>query len=134
MATATSDKPEISMPSQEPEIDCSQIKFAPATPIPGVFDVEARIKQLRSYLEPNCTLFVPEYQHANILAAIRLYEEGIIKGERVYIMNGKIVSKEEAHQHTAPYTVEGVFYQRNNKCSYGHGPFGAQNHEVIIFR
>ena len=70
------------MPSQEPQIGCSQIKFVLATPIPGVFDVEARIRQLRSSLEPHCPFLIPKYQHENIMAAIKLYEDGIIKEKR----------------------------------------------------
>lgn len=95
-----------------------------------VFDIEARIKELRAQLEPGYPLFVPDYQHVNLRAAIKLYEEGKIKGERVFLKEGQIVSEEEALKGDKPYAVEGFFFQRPNKCSYGHGPVGVNCHEV----
>jgi hypothetical protein len=73
----------------------NKIEFSPATPIPLVFDVQKRIQELRSYLEPNNHQFQPE-QHANIKAAIKFYEDGKIDGlQQVYIMEGKVVTEEE---------------------------------------
>ena len=109
----------------EAEIDYSKIKFSPATPIPLPFDVQKRIQELRSYLDPNNPNYQPEYQHTNIGAAIKLYEEGKIDGmERVYIKDGEIVSREEACKGPSPSIVEGRGHQLAEKHAYGHGPFG----------
>jgi hypothetical protein len=71
------------------------ITFAPAFPIPFVFDVEERLQQLHSYLEPGNPMYQPEPQHINIKAAIKLYKDGKIDGlQQVYIMNGEVVTKE----------------------------------------
>ncbi|KAI9862715.1 MAG: hypothetical protein M1813_004211 [Trichoglossum hirsutum] len=75
----------------------SQITFAPAFPMPFVFDVEERLQQLHSYLEPGNPMYQPEPQHINIKAAINLYKEGKIDGlQRVYIMNGEVSTEEAA--------------------------------------
>jgi hypothetical protein len=74
------------------------IFFSPGIPIPLEFDVQKRIQQLRSYLDPDDPWYQPEQQHANIRAAIKLYEDGKIDGvERVYIVGGEVVSREEAY-------------------------------------
>jgi hypothetical protein len=73
-----------------------KIEFSPAIPIPLVFDVQKRIQELRSYLDPNDPNYQPEQQHTNIKAAIKLYEDGKIDGLRqVHIMEGKVVTEEE---------------------------------------
>jgi len=78
----------------------------------------------------NLGILYPDYQHVNIRAAIKLYEEGKIKGEQVFLKEGQIVSEEEAHKGDKPFGVEGVVFQRPNKCAYGRGPFGPNNHET----
>jgi len=72
------------------------IQFSPAISIPLPFNVQKRIQELDSYLDPLHPKYLPE-QYTNIKAAIKLYEEGKIDGEeKVFIRDGKIVSKEEA--------------------------------------
>ena len=74
-----------------------------------------------SYLDPNNPNYQPEYQHTNIGAAIKLYEEGKIDGmERVYIKDGEIVSREEACKGPSPSIVEGRGHQLAEKHAYGH--------------
>jgi len=46
------------------------------TPSTMVFDVQERIRQFSSYLDPSNSLYQPEPQHINIRAAIKLYEGG----------------------------------------------------------
>jgi len=117
----------------EAEIDYSKIKFLPATPMPLPFDVQKRIQELRSYLDPNDPNHQPKYQHTNIKAAIKLYEEGKIDGmERVYIRDGEIVPREEAFKGPSPIFCEGRGHQLAEKHAYGHGPFGAHFHEVTL--
>lgn len=81
--------------------------------------------QLRTYLDPNHPDYQREYQHVNIKAAIRLYEEGKIDGtQSVYLSDGKIVSREEALKGPYPCACEGgTHYQVAQNFSYGHGPF-----------
>ncbi|KAI9771221.1 MAG: hypothetical protein M1839_002842 [Geoglossum umbratile] len=75
------------------------ITFSPGIPIPLEFDVQKRIQQLHSYLDPGDPWYQPEQQHTNIRAVIKLYEDGKIDGvEWVYIVGGEIVSLEEAHR------------------------------------
>ena len=50
----------------------SKIEFSPAMPIPLVFDVQKRIEQLQSFLDPNDPNYQPEEQHTNIKAVIKL--------------------------------------------------------------
>ncbi len=74
-----------------------QIEFSPAIPQPRVFDIPARIQHLRDCLDPKSSWYQPEYQHVNIKAVIKLYEDGKINGiQEVYIREGKIVTEEEA--------------------------------------
>jgi hypothetical protein len=74
----------------------SKIEFSPATPLPAVFDVQERIRQLRGYLDPNNPQYEREEQHINIKAVIKLYEDGKIDGlQHVYIMESKIVTRQE---------------------------------------
>ena len=108
------------------------IKFSPAIPLPVPFDVQKRIQQLRSYLDPNHPDYQREQQHVNIKAIIRLYEEGKIDGmKQVYIKDGQIVSREEALK-GGWSTCEGRFHQYSQKQAYGHGPFNANFHEVSM--
>ena len=80
----------------------NKIEFSPAIPIPLVFDVQKRIQELRSYLDPNNPQFQPKQQHANIKAAIKLYEDGKIDGlQQVHIMEGKVVTEEEMFKASA---------------------------------
>jgi hypothetical protein len=82
-------------------------EFSPAMPIPPVFDVQKRIQMLHGYLDPNNPEHQPEQQHLNIRTAIQLYEEGKIDGLHVvYIMDGKIVTREEIFRGTARAWVE----------------------------
>ena len=77
-----------------------QIEFSPAIPIPFVFDVQERIQQLRSYLDPKHPFHHPE-QNVNIEAVIKLYEEKKIDGiQEVWLVEGKVVTEEEARNHT----------------------------------
>ena len=57
-----------------------RIEFSPAILFPARFDVQKRIQELRSYLDPNNPNYQPEQQHINIKAAILLYEDGKIDG------------------------------------------------------
>jgi hypothetical protein len=96
---------------EKSNIDCSKIKFDPGF-IPPPVDVKKRLEQLRSELDPNHPWYQPEYQHINIRTIIRLYKEGKIDGQqRVYVQDGKIVSREQAFKGPTPSTVEGVFHQ-----------------------
>ncbi|KAI9763427.1 MAG: hypothetical protein M1840_000508 [Geoglossum simile] len=73
------------------------VTFAPAFPMPRVFDVQERIRQLRSFLDASDPWYQPEPQHININAAIKLYEDGKLDGiQQVYISNGEVVTREEA--------------------------------------
>jgi len=118
---------------EEDNIDYSKIKFSPMVPLPDTFDVEKRIEELRSYLDPESPDYQPKNQHVNIKAVIKLYEEKKIDGtQQVFIKDGKIVSREETFKGPSPSFIEGIFYQFANKQDYGHGPFGVQHHEVSI--
>jgi len=130
----------------------NKIEFSPAIPIPAVFDVQKRIQELRGYLDPNNPLYQPEQQHVNIKGAIKLYEDGKIDGlQRVYIMEGKVVTREEVFKGSAwawtevhsfkslppirthltnRLKLQGTYHQFAQKFAYGHGPFGRHNHEV----
>jgi len=70
-------------------------------------------------------------QHVNIRAVIKLYEDGKIDGsERVYVMQGKVVTRGEMHKGTAWAWAEvGILNQFARKFAYGHGPFGLDHHE-----
>jgi hypothetical protein len=46
-------------------------------PLPPVFDVQERIKQLYRYLDPKDPQYERKEQHTNIKAAIKLYEEEV---------------------------------------------------------
>ncbi|KAI9768354.1 MAG: hypothetical protein M1840_004962 [Geoglossum simile] len=109
----------------------TNIEFSPAIPLPIVFDVQKRIQELRSYLDPTSLQYQPEQQHTNIKAAIKLYEDGKIDGiQQVHIMEGKVVTREEVFKGSAWAWCEGMFYQYAQKFAYGHGPFGPPYHEL----
>jgi hypothetical protein len=85
-------------------------EFSPAIPFPTPFDVQKRVEELRGYLDPNNPHYQPEGQHTNIKAAIKLYEDGTIDGvEQVFIMNGKVVLKEEIFKRKGWSWSEGRF-------------------------
>ncbi|KAH8593170.1 hypothetical protein B0O99DRAFT_628286, partial [Bisporella sp. PMI_857] len=99
-------------------IDCSKIKFDPGF-IPPPLDIKKRLEQLRGYLDPNDPWYQPEYQHTNIRAIIKLYEEGLIDGsQHVYVQDGKLVSREQSFKGPAPAITEGVFHQYAQKTCY----------------
>ncbi|KAI9775756.1 MAG: hypothetical protein M1839_000884 [Geoglossum umbratile] len=114
------------------------ITFSPGIPFPVEFDVQNRILQLRSYLDPNDAWYQPEKQHTNIKAAIKLYEDGKINGvEQVFIVGGEVISKNEAFsrfKQPGPNKemtwVEGTHHQYAQKHLYGHGAFGPNGHEL----
>ena len=113
-------------------MDYSTIKFSPAIPFPAPFDVQRRIQQLRSFLDPNHPNYQREEQHINIKAAIQLYEDGKIDGiEEVFIKDGKIVSREEVFK--GGWSIrEGRLCQLAQKHAYNHGPFDLGFHEVSM--
>jgi hypothetical protein len=111
----------------------AKIEFSPAIPIPISVDVQKRIQELRGYLDPNNPHYQPSQQHTNIKAAIKLYEDGKIDGvEQVYIKDGKVVPKKEIFKGGSWSWNEGIWRQLTQKHAYGHGPFGANCHEVNI--
>ena len=92
-------------------------EFSPAVPLPEPFDVEKRIQELRGYLDPNNPDYLPEQRHTDIKAAIKLYEDGKFDGvEHVFIMNGKVVPKEEICKGGAWTWSEGRYYQVSQWC------------------
>ena len=100
-------------------IDWSKITFDPGFTPPS-FDIKKRLEQLHSWLDPNDPWYQPEYQHTNIRAVIKLYEEGKIDGsQHVYIQDGKIVPKEQTFKVPIPSMVEGIFHQYAQKCTVG---------------
>ena len=100
-----------------------KIEFSPAIPWPEPFDVQKRIKELRSYLDPNDPNYQPEQQHTNIKAAIKLYEDEKIDGvERVFIVDGKVVPEDEIYKGGSWTWSEGERHQFAEKQAYGHGP------------
>ena len=106
------------------------IEFSPVIPFPAPFDVQKRIQELRSYLDPD---YQPEQQHINIKAAIKLYEDGKIDGgEQAFIKDGKIVPEKETFTGPSWSLCEGRFYQLAEKHTYGHGLFGITFHGAII--
>jgi len=116
---------------EDDNIDYSKIKSVPLIPIPNPFDVEKRIQELRSYLDPKSPDYQPENQHINIKAVIKLYEEGKIDGSgEVFIKDGKIVSEEETFEGPSPSFMEGISYDLAEKYAYGHGSAGIKHHEV----
>ena len=97
---------------------------------PPPFDVQKRIEELRSFLDPKHPWYIKE-QETNIKAAIKLYEEGKIDGvNTVYLHDGKIISEKESY--TTPWcAMEGGYhYQCAQKQTYGHGALGPNHHEV----
>jgi restriction endonuclease S subunit len=66
------------------------MEFLPEIPIPAPpFDVQKRIQKLLDYLDLNSSTSISK-------PPLNLYEDGKIDGvEQVYIMDGKVASKEE---------------------------------------
>ena len=94
-------------PSEVISTMSNTIEFSPAIPWPEPFDVQKRIQELRGYLDPKNPRYECKEQHANIRAAIQLYEDGKIDGsEEVCIMEGKVVTEEEMFEGTAWAWVE----------------------------
>ncbi|KIX06627.1 uncharacterized protein Z518_04603 [Rhinocladiella mackenziei CBS 650.93] len=109
----------------------STIKFSPMIPWAAPFDVQKRLEQLRGFLDPNNPHYQPKRQHVNIKAAIKLYEEGKIDGEKkVFIMNGKIIDKKEILKGPDCSWSEGKFHQYALTHSYGQGPYQDNFHKV----
>jgi hypothetical protein len=81
-------------------------------PNPVPFDVQKRIQQLRSYLDPKDPNYQPEQQHTNIKAAIKLYEDGKIDGEEeVFIKDGNLVPEQEIFKGGACCWNEGICHR-----------------------
>ena len=110
------------------------IEWLPGIILPTTFDVQKRIQELRSYLDPNDPTYQPEQQHTNIKATVELYEDGKSDGvKQVFIKDGKVVPEEEIHKGGAWTWSERRFYQFAQKHAYGHGLlFGVDFHEVSI--
>jgi len=109
----------------------NKIEFLPAIPWVEPFDVQKRIQELRGYLDPKNPEYEPREQHANIKAAIQLYEDGKIDGSGVVcIMKGKVVTEQEMFEGTTWAWVEETCCQFAEKFAYGHGTLGASYHEV----
>ena len=109
---------------QNSTMDTTNIKWLPAIPISDPFDVQERIEELRSYLDPNNPSYQPERQHVNINAIIKLYEDGKIDGiNEVSVMDGKIISREQRAKGPLCSWTEGTCHQLSQKHSYGQGPF-----------
>lgn len=110
------------------------VVWLPRNPCPPVpFNVQARINELRSHLDPNSPLYECPEQHENIKAAITLYEQGKINGvDRVFIRRGKLIQWKDISKDPAWTWVEGMSHQLIQKCAYGHGDFGENYHEVSI--
>jgi antitoxin component YwqK of YwqJK toxin-antitoxin module len=80
-----------------------------ADTIQKINTMEAKIDYSKIEFSLNHPDYEPEYQHGNIKAAIKLYEEGKIDGmQRVYIKDGKIVSRAEAFKGPSPSMGEGL--------------------------
>jgi len=111
----------------------STIEFSPVIPSPTPFDVQKRIQELRDYLDPNKPHYQPEEQHLNVKAAIKLYEDSKIDGkEQVFMMNGKVVDRDEIFKGPFRSWFEGMFHQYAQMHACGHGSLGAHFHEVSI--
>jgi hypothetical protein len=89
----------------------NKIEFSPAIPIPLVFDVQKRIAELQSFLDPDNPHYQPEGQHTNIRAIIKLYSDGKLDGVgrghgELTFMHGKVVTLQEALQGKAHFWCE----------------------------
>ena len=101
-------------------MDTTNIKWLPAIPLSRPFDVQERIEELRSYLDPNNPFYQPERQHVNIKAIIKLYEDGKIDGiNEVSVLDGKIISREERSKGPLCSWTEKTCYQLSQKYGYG---------------
>lgn len=72
--------------------------FSPLIPIPTIFQVKERIRQLQDGLNPSSPFYEREGQHMNIRALIKLYGSGqmLDNSRECWILKGKVVSREEA--------------------------------------
>jgi hypothetical protein len=87
----------IIIPTKKVDTPAQPIVFSPAIPFPRPFDVEGHIKVLRDSLVPQHPLHLPKHR-ANILALIKLYEEGNLDGtQEAWLVDGKIITEEEAY-------------------------------------
>ncbi len=113
------------------ELDLTNLVWLPAIPNNPPFDVQKRIEELRSYMDPNNRFYQPERQHVNIEAIIRLYENKEINGTKpVHVMDGKIISWEQMFKGPLCSWTEGTLHQLPQRHAYGQGPFGLGFHEV----
>lgn len=68
--------------------------FSPACPIPPDLDAQTRVKQLKDALKEDCW----QFQKANILKLIELYESGELKPpsfrDTIWLCDGKVLDKE----------------------------------------
>lgn len=89
------------------------VVWLPLNPCPPVpFDVQARINELRSHLDPDSPIYERPEQHENIETAITLYEEGKINGvDRVFIRRGKLIQWKDFGINPAWTWVEGMSHQ-----------------------
>ena len=65
-----------------------------------------RIKVLKRGLDPNDSIYLPK-QKANLEEVIRMYEEGELNvGQEVYLMEGRLVTKDCEHHRTPNFREE----------------------------
>lgn len=81
-------------------------KWDELVPLPIIFDPKALITLLQSILIPGNPHYEHPQQHANIRAAIALYESGELDGHKVFISGGRVVSLEEAFSSELPSGVK----------------------------
>ena len=134
----------------DPRIDYSKITFNPIPP-PPKFDVQKRIADLQHALKPNHELSARPEQHKNILAVIKLYQDGKLDGsQHAYVIDGQLVTEEQFYRRKtwgvqevrAPFFaltpsvlhsthgIQRTYYQYVQKCSYGRGPMQPGFHAV----
>lgn len=117
-----SGKKENANPFMDPLIDYSKITFTPIPP-PPKFDVQKRIADLQHALEPNHELSARLEQHKNILAVIKLYQDGKLDGsQHAYVIDGQLVTEEQFYKRKTWGVQERTYHQYVQKCSYGRGP------------
>ncbi|KAK2770869.1 hypothetical protein FQN53_005356 [Emmonsiellopsis sp. PD_33] len=72
--------------------------YSPAMPIPPVFDVDERIRELEEARDPNSPFCEREEFWPNIPTLIKLYKEGKMPDPNVkptYLRDGKVITEEE---------------------------------------
>ena len=106
------------------------IEWMPAWQPPPL-DIQKRIQDLRSCLDPNSPFYHKEHE-ANIKAAIKLYEDKKIDGtQEICLQDGKIIPKEKNHETPWCWDEQPVCYQFAEKQVYDHRPFGPTAYEVM---